>query len=84
MRDRDGARVALNLDGPWKFEAACVGSPVDFFATSARSVARAKSICASCPVRIPCLVDALESNERYGVWGGLTVEERDELIQTSA
>ncbi len=27
-----------------------------------------------------CLASALECNERHGVWGGLTVSQRDELL----
>jgi len=66
-------------------EAACRGADSDlFFATAPRRVAKAKSFCADCPVRIPCLVDALERNERYGVWGGLTTDERDDLLEASA
>jgi WhiB family transcriptional regulator, redox-sensing transcriptional regulator len=37
---------------------------------------RAKAICASCPVRAECLDHAVSSGERYGVWGGLTSDER--------
>jgi WhiB family redox-sensing transcriptional regulator len=38
--------------------------------------ARAKAVCAGCPVRIQCLDYAVASGERYGVWGGLTSDER--------
>jgi len=37
---------------------------------------RAKAVCATCPVAGPCLQQALSSQERHGVWGGLTAEER--------
>lgn len=40
---------------------------------------RAKEICAGCPVREQCLEHALRVPEPYGVWGGLTAEERQEL-----
>lgn len=40
---------------------------------------RAKLVCASCPVRTECLTEALERNERDGIWGGLTTSERDAL-----
>ena len=40
---------------------------------------RAKSICAACPVRRRCLEYAIAADERYGVWGGLTKDERRTL-----
>lgn len=39
----------------------------------------AKEVCAQCPVRTECLRHALRVREPYGVWGGLTEEERREL-----
>lgn len=37
----------------------------------------AKTVCLSCPLRVQCLVAALESNA-IGIWGGTTeVERRD-------
>ena len=36
----------------------------------------AKRACLACPVRESCLRDALESDERFGVWGGLDPAER--------
>ena len=40
--------------------------------------APAKLLCAACPVRQRCLDYALEYEE-FGIWGGATPEERDEL-----
>jgi len=40
-----------------------------------------KQICALCPVRDLCLEYALEAKEEYGIWGGLTTRERQELIR---
>lgn len=37
---------------------------------------RAKAICATCSVSSQCLQQAVATGERYGVWGGLTFEER--------
>ena len=37
---------------------------------------RAKAVCATCPVRAQCLDHAVSVGERYGVWGGLTADER--------
>jgi WhiB family transcriptional regulator, redox-sensing transcriptional regulator len=38
--------------------------------------AKAKAICASCPVRAQCLDYALRNSIKHGVWGGLNREER--------
>ncbi|WP_329560779.1 WhiB family transcriptional regulator [Kitasatospora sp. NBC_01266] len=38
--------------------------------------AAAKAVCARCPVRVACLDHALRTREPYGVWGGLSEEER--------
>lgn len=38
--------------------------------------ARAKTICAVCPVLTTCRQHALVAAEPYGVWGGLTAGER--------
>jgi WhiB family redox-sensing transcriptional regulator len=37
---------------------------------------RAKTVCELCPVRAECLDHAIRVGERYGVWGGLTSDER--------
>jgi WhiB family redox-sensing transcriptional regulator len=42
--------------------------------------ARAKAVCASCVVVEECLRWALEVRESYGVWGGLSVDERERLL----
>jgi WhiB family redox-sensing transcriptional regulator len=44
---------------------------------------RAKAVCDSCPVRVDCLDHAVRSGERYGVWGGLTSDERLAWRQTA-
>lgn len=40
----------------------------------------AKAICAGCPVLDQCADFALSTREPYGVWGGLTPEERGLLL----
>lgn len=42
----------------------------------------AKAVCATCPVLEQCRRHALTVREPYGVWGGLTEEEREELYRT--
>jgi WhiB family redox-sensing transcriptional regulator len=41
-----------------------------FFSEELQDIARAKAICAECPVIAPCLAGALERREPWGVWGG--------------
>ncbi|MGH9060608.1 MAG: WhiB family transcriptional regulator, partial [Acidimicrobiales bacterium] len=39
-------------------------------------MARAKAICARCPVRAECLAFALATDQRYGIWGGTSETDR--------
>ncbi len=41
-----------------------------FFSDNVVDIARAKAMCALCPLRLDCLADALEREEPWGVWGG--------------
>lgn len=67
----------------WVDHAECRGaSAAVFFPERGESIASAKAICAVCPVRIECLEEALEANERYGVRGGLSVTERQTMRRT--
>jgi WhiB family redox-sensing transcriptional regulator len=58
--------------------AACRGRP-GWWWFSASTRRRAIRICGRCPVRDECLAYALDHDEQYGVWGGLTAEERRPL-----
>jgi WhiB family redox-sensing transcriptional regulator len=42
---------------------------------------RAKQVCRGCPVLEQCRRHALAAHEPYGVWGGLSESERDEIIR---
>ena len=46
--------------------------------------AHAKSICGRCAVKEPCLEFAMETNQKYGIWGGLTDKERASLKRRRA
>lgn len=46
--------------------------------------ARAKTVCQRCPVAEPCLEFAMETNQKYGIWGGLTDKERASLKRRRA
>lgn len=42
--------------------------------------AAAKRICAECPVMAECGQAALARREQYGVWGGMTEDERRKIL----
>jgi WhiB family redox-sensing transcriptional regulator len=69
----------------WRSVAECRSADPNLFfpiSSSGRSleqVGEAKAICALCRVRRECLVFALMTHQRYGVWGGMSEEERYQL-----
>jgi WhiB family redox-sensing transcriptional regulator len=93
MTERNAAMADFSrLPGPnadlwdWQLRGLCRGKDSSLFfhpegergaARSSREAA-AKEICMNCPVQIPCADHALKVREPYGVWGGMTEEEREE------
>lgn len=74
--------VASNLreELEWKDDALCAQTdPESFFPEKGGSTKQAKSVCVSCDVREKCLDYALKSDERFGIWGGLSERERRKL-----
>jgi WhiB family redox-sensing transcriptional regulator len=68
----------------WQDEALCAQTGGDFFFPEpGSSVREAKRICGLCPIRSACLDYALDNDERFGVWGGLSEKERLEIRRTS-
>ncbi|MTD58756.1 transcription factor WhiB [Amycolatopsis sp. RM579] len=68
-------------DLAWHDDAACVGTDPDSFYPEqgpgiTLDVAAAKRVCLRCPVRPNCLAYAIAHDERHGIWGGLTPQER--------
>lgn len=64
----------------WQEDASCRGVDADlFFPATEDEAGPAKAICETCPVRLACLAFAIERNEKFGVWGGLTEKERARL-----
>lgn len=85
-------RFAKSLD--WYAYAACATTGLDreaFFALDDRSetanelerelAAAAMRLCEGCRVRSDCLEEAIEGEERFGIWGGLLAAERIGLAQ---
>ncbi|MBE8478305.1 WhiB family transcriptional regulator [Streptomyces justiciae] len=77
----------LLTDWQWQQRAACRGmSSATFFSPPgergrARRVReeRARAICGRCEVVDICAATALKQGETYGVWGGLSDDERRQL-----
>ncbi|TAK71315.1 MAG: WhiB family transcriptional regulator [Actinomycetota bacterium] len=71
----------------WQMHAACRGDDpaVYFHPEGERGSARlerdraAKAVCARCPVISQCAQHALAVREPYGVWGGLSEDEREAI-----
>ena len=76
----------------WQFQGLCRTTNPDIFfhpegergPSRRRREARAKAICEQCPVLRECREHALAVHEPYGVWGGMTEEEREEVYRRSA
>lgn len=70
---------AAELPGNWVAKAAC-GGRTDlerlFFPEKGVPTSIAKALCAQCPVKRECLDFALETDQRFGIWGGLSAGER--------
>ena len=75
-------------DWEWQVKGSCRGADAtEFFhpenergSSRRRREAQAKRFCAQCPVTRRCLDFALASREPYGIWGGKSVTERDEIL----
>ncbi len=85
--------LSAQVDGLWQVKAACRGPhatvffPPPHFERKDEREARekaAKAICATCPVRQPCLDYALRIREPHGIWGGLNEAERRHLLAEHA
>jgi len=77
----------------WRDDAACLDQDSEMFFATARDgasgLAQAKAVCGRCPVRQPCLDDALRSEgtrvrlNRFGLRGGVTGGSRWLLYDTA-
>ncbi|MDV8055791.1 MULTISPECIES: WhiB family transcriptional regulator [unclassified Rhodococcus (in: high G+C Gram-positive bacteria)] len=73
----------------WQLDGLCRGldSSVFFHPEGERGRARtsreksAKQVCGRCPVLEQCRQHALEANEPYGVWGGMSAHDRADFYR---
>lgn len=71
------SRLEIEKLNAWRSDALCGEmDPEIWFPDTHQQASVAKQVCRRCPVRQECLVDALATNERHGVRGGRSVNER--------
>jgi WhiB family redox-sensing transcriptional regulator len=81
--------IADNWD--WQYDGACNGVDPDTFfldplvrgKNKRDKEQRAVAVCRTCPVKQTCLDHALTVPEYFGVWGGMTEDQRQEIIKQS-
>ena len=78
------AAIAAHSDF-WDLAACQSADPDIFFPVSdagpgQAEIARAKAVCAGCPVRAHCLEYALSTRQAHGVWGGASEGERRLMV----
>lgn len=72
--------VATKKEQVWQELALCAETdPESFFPEKGGSTRDAKGICLRCEVKDVCLQYALDRDERFGIWGGLSERERRRL-----
>jgi len=72
----------------WQLHAACRGMDSSIFfhpadergPAKARRTEKAKAVCRECTAIIECRTHALRAREPYGIWGGLSEEERAQAL----
>ena len=70
------------IDSEWMARGKCHDLPREtFYPDSSVGVARARRICARCPVRETCLEYALNHHIADGIWGGTSERQRSRLQQ---
>jgi WhiB family transcriptional regulator, redox-sensing transcriptional regulator len=72
--------LGVDEEASWQERALCAQTdPEAFFPEKGGSTREAKRVCLSCEVQSECLEYALENDERFGIWGGLSERERRKL-----
>jgi WhiB family redox-sensing transcriptional regulator len=72
------------MSSEWRWDAVCATVDPDlWFPETGKSTRDPKALCRRCPVTAECLQDALDHNDRYGIRGGLSPNERHKLRMAS-
>jgi WhiB family redox-sensing transcriptional regulator len=83
-----------HLPGPlldaweWQQRGSCRATDTELFfhpdgergSTRSGREAAAKAVCAGCPVLATCRAHALASREPFGIWGGLSEHDREQIL----
>ncbi len=70
------------MDTEWMARGNCHDEPPSlFFPSDGVGVEVARQICATCPVKTPCLEYALRNRIDHGVWGGTSERERRRILR---
>jgi WhiB family redox-sensing transcriptional regulator len=77
--DRAVPPVALHRDIACRPKDNAVFFPEDYAAGRRQATRLARQLCHDCPHEQECLLWALATRQRYGVWGGTTAYERERL-----
>lgn len=77
--------VPVYVRPDWHADANCRGmDPELFFPGVGEAVKHIKAICRQCDVQVECATFALNSGERFGIWGGLSERDRRVLRRRAA
>lgn len=76
----------MHYDVSWQQDSKCLNHEPEFFFPKPgrdkkhrEEVAMVKKYCNGCPVKMKCLEFAFRENLNYGVYGGMSEEERIEI-----
>ena len=65
----------------WQLQANCDETNTELFFSKLESkVAKAKALCGSCAVADKCLQFAIDTKIEFGIFGGVTADERQALV----
>jgi WhiB family redox-sensing transcriptional regulator len=77
----------------WRYDAKCRGEDTELFfpprnkdlykpiADQAKAICNGKDGKPPCKVRFECLMEAIETDETHGIWGGMSHRERNALTR---
>lgn len=74
----------------WRQQSACKDEDPELFfppgtgGPALTQIDEAKTVCRRCPVNSECLHDAMVSGSDFGVWGGMSANERRALKRSDA